>query len=109
MKPNDLTREIIGAAMRVHTELGPGCLESTYRACLCIELDLLGIDYETELELPITYRGRTIEKAYRIDILVEGVVIVETKAVSKTTDVHESQLLSYLRLKRLPLGLLINF
>lgn len=109
MHPNHITREVIGAAMRVHTALGPGLLESAYRACLCRELELKGMRYEAELVLPIVYLGLTIDKGYRIDMLVEDILIVETKAVSRTTEVHEAQLLSYLRLKRRMVGLLINF
>ena len=109
MTRNGLTREVIGAAMRVHSELGPGLLESTYRSCLCHELRISGIAHESEIALPITYRDLKIEAGYRIDILVEGELIVETKAVSKIVSVHEAQLLSYLRLSRRSVGLLINF
>ena len=109
MQPNELTREIIGAAMRVHSALGPGLLESSYRACVCRDLQLKGILFQTELALPITYLGLTIETAYRVDLLVEDLVIVEIKAVTNLIPVHESQLLSYLRHGRKSVGLLINF
>ena len=109
MKPNAITREVIGAAMRVHTALGPGLLESAYRACLARELQLRGLRYETEVPVPVTYRGLTIPTAYRMDLLVEDVVIVETKALSRMTEQHEAQLLSHLRLSGQTLGLLINF
>ena len=109
MTTNDITRDIIGAAMRVHTALGPGLLESTYRACLCRELELSGLRYLTEVPVPITYRGLTIPTAYRMDVLVEDVVVVETKAVSRVTEAYEAQLLSHLRLSRRTMGLLINF
>ena len=109
MTTNGITREIIGAAMRVHTALGPGLLESTYRACLCRELELSGLRYVTEVPVSITYRGLTIPTAYRMDILVEDAVIVETKAVAKVTEAYEAQLLSHLRLGRRTVGLLINF
>ena len=95
--------------MRVHTALGPGLLESTYRACLCRELELSGLRYLTEVPVPITYRGLTIPTAYRMDVLVEDVVVVETKAVSRVTEAYEAQLLSHLRLSRRTVGLLINF
>jgi GxxExxY protein len=95
--------------MRVHTALGPGLLESTYRACLCRELELSGLRYLTEVPVPITYRGLTIATAYRMDVLVEDVVVVETKAVSRVTEAYEAQLLSHLRLSRRTVGLLINF
>jgi GxxExxY protein len=106
---NEITREIIGASIRVHSALGPGLLESTYRACLCRELEINGMRCQTELALPIIYRGLTIQTGYRIDLLVEDVVIVETKAVAKLSEVHDAQLLSYLRLSRRTVGLLINF
>jgi GxxExxY protein len=106
---NELTREIIGASIRVHSALGPGLLESAYRACLRRELELSGMGCQTELALPITYRGLTIQTGYRIDLLVEDVVIVETKAVAKMSEIHDAQLLSYLRLSRRTVGLLINF
>ena len=109
MHTNEITREVIAAAMRVHSALGPGLLESAYRTCLCRDLQVNGIAYQAELAQPITYLGLTIETAYRIDILVEDTVIVETKAVSRMTEVHEAQLLSYLRLRRRTVGLLINF
>ena len=109
MTTNAITREIIGAAMRVHTALGPGLLESTYRACLCRELELSGLRYLTEVPVPISYRGLTIPTAYRMDVLVEDLVVVETKAVSRVTEAYEAQLLSHLRLSRRTVGLLINF
>ena len=109
MNTNDVTRETIGAAMRVHTALGPGLLESAYRACLGRELELSGLHYQTEVPVAITYRGLTIPTAYRMDLLVEEAVVVETKAVSKITEAHQAQLLSHLRLTRRTVGLLINF
>ena len=109
MQTNEITREIIGAAMRVHSALGPGLLESAYRACMCRELQLKGIRYDAELALPITYLGVPIEAGYRIDLLVEDSVIVELKAVSALAPVHESQVLSYLRLSGRSVRLLINF
>src|SRR5688572_29367382 len=109
MDTNTLTREVIGAAMRVHTALGPGLLESAYRACLARELELQGLRYETEVPVPVIYRGLTIPTAYRMDLLVEEVVIVEIKALSRMTENHEAQLLSHLRLGRRTVGLLINF
>lgn len=109
METNEITHEVIGAAMRIHSALGPGLLESAYRACLCRELHLKNLRYQTELGLPISYLGQTTEVGYRIDLVVEEIVIVEVKAVSRVAPVHESQLLSYLRLSGLPVGLLINF
>lgn len=109
VEPNEITRDVIGAAMRVHTALGAGLLESAYRTCLCRELDLRRLRYQAEVALPITYEGVDIDAGYRIDLLVEDVVVVEIKAVARTNPVHESQLLSYLRLSGRTVGLLINF
>ena len=109
MKTNELTHEIIGAAMKVHSVLGPGLLESAYRACLCHELSLRGLRFQKELPVPIHYLGLIVEVGYRLDILVEDVVIVEVKAVSKAHEVHEQQLLSHLTMGRKSVGLLINF
>jgi GxxExxY protein len=109
MEPNDLPRQIISAAMEVHSTLGPGLLESAYRACLRHELKLRSLESQSEMPLPVTYKGLTLDVAYRLDLLVENVVVVEVKAVSKTTEVHAAQLLSYMRLNRRPVGLLINF
>jgi GxxExxY protein len=101
---NALTHEIIGAAMRIHSALGPGLLESAYRVCLCRELELRGLTYQVEVALPVTYQGVATDAGYRIDLLVEDAVIVELKAVARTTPVHESQLLSHLRLSGKPWG-----
>jgi GxxExxY protein len=104
-----LTGEIISAAIKVHSTLGPGLLESTYRACLQYELQKRGLRVQSEVPVPISYDGVTIDVGYRIDLLVESTVIVELKAVTKLHPVHEAQLLSHLKLSRLEVGLLINF
>ena len=109
MRLNDITGEIIRAAMRVHSALGPGLLESAYRTCLCHDLAQRGLQVKTELPLPVVYDGTRIDAGYRIDLLVAETVIVELKTVSKLMPVHHAQLLSYLRLSRVPVGLLINF
>jgi GxxExxY protein len=106
---NEITSEIIGGAIAVHRELGPGLLESTYEACLALELTCRGLEFEVQRWLPIMYRGTTIENAYRIDLWVENSVVVELKAVEMLLPVHESQVLSYLRLSGCRFGLLINF
>ena len=95
METNELTHEIIGSAMTVHSILGPGLLESAYRSCLCHELTLRGIKWERELPVPVIYKGIKVDIGYRLDILVEGLVVVEVKAISKVTEVHEAQLLSH--------------
>lgn len=109
MTVNETTRAIIGAAIDVHRELGPGLLESAYEACLFCELVEQGLVVERQKELPVHYKGINISCGYRIDILVDGCVVVELKAVERLERIHESQLLSYLKLSGRPVGLLINF
>jgi GxxExxY protein len=106
---NRITEQIIGAAIEVHRTLGPGLLESTYHACLRHELIQRGLDVESEKELPVVYKGIKLDCGYRIDLLVNQAVIVELKAVDELKTIHEAQLLSYLKLSRCPVGLLINF
>jgi GxxExxY protein len=106
---NKLTEAIIGAAISVHRELGPGLLESAYEACLAYELTDRGLRVERQKELPVTYRGHSLDCGYRLDLLIEDLVIVELKAVEKLQPIHEAQLLSYLKLSGAPLGLLLNF
>lgn len=105
----ELTELIIGAAMEVHRLLGPGCLESTYEACLRHELQLRGIGAVKQVRLPIVYKGLTLEEGYRIDLLVADTVVVELKCVDTILPVHEAQLLSYLKLSGKKVGLIINF
>ena len=104
-----LTRRIIGAAMEVHRALGPGLLESAYAACLAQELTILGIAFQREVPLPVTYRGVRLDCGYRLDLIVEDKVILELKAVQEVLPLHEAQLLTYLRLSPYRVGLLINF
>lgn len=104
-----LTNSILSCAYRVHSKLGPGLLERPYRVCLCHELTRLKLRLETEKLLPVEYDGLTVDLAYRIDILVEDSVVVEVKAIEAILPVHEAQLLSYLKLSRKRVGLLINF
>ena len=106
---NELTHDIIGAAIEVHRHLGPGLLESSYRECLCRELLLRGIDFRKEFRLPLQYKGINLDCGYRVDILVEDLVLVELKAIYALAPVHEAQLLTYLRLGGWKVGLLINF
>ncbi len=108
-KLNELTGTIIGAAIRVHRELGPGLLESTYEACLSYELGEAGLVVERQVTLPVRYRDVNLDCGYRIDLLVEKAVIVELKAVDRIEPIHEAQLLSYLKLSGCNVGLLINF
>ena len=106
---NNITETIIGAAMAVHRELGPGLLESTYEVCLAYELVKRGSAIERQKELPVKYRGVKLDCGYRIDLFVEEKVIVELKAVQSLEPIHTAQLLSYLKLSGCRVGLLINF
>ncbi len=105
----EITDKIIGAAIEVHTCLGPGLLESAYQHCLARELTLRGVPYQAEVPLPIEYKGETLECGYRLDLLVADKVIVELKSVETLLPIHEAQLLTYLRLAKRRVGLLINF
>jgi GxxExxY protein len=104
-----LTRQIIGAAIEVHKELGPGLLESAYQTCLAHELNLRGIRFSQEVALPVTYKGKKLDCGYRPDFIVNDKVVVELKAVEKLEPIHEAQLLTYLKLSDCKVGLLINF
>ena len=109
MLHEDITERIIGAAINVHSALGPGLLESTYHACLEHEFMMADLHFESQVALPVVYRDIRLTTGYRLDFVVEQVVIVEIKAVEKLLPVHLAQSLSYLKLKPCPVGLLINF
>ena len=109
MNENDLSREIIGAAIEVHKILGPGLLESAYETALERELDLRGFSVGRQVGLPVVYKDVNCDVGYRIDLLVENKVILEIKSVDALNNIHLAQLLTYLRLSKLKLGLLINF
>jgi GxxExxY protein len=104
-----LTGRIISAAIEVHRHLGPGLLESAYEECLCRELEQRGINFERQVDLPIDYKGYRIGSGYRLDLVVDQRVVVELKAVRQLEKIHEAQLLTYLKLAELKLGLLLNF
>jgi GxxExxY protein len=106
---NAITSQIIGAAISVHDELGPGMLESAYEACMVHELMQRGLRVERQKPLPLVYKGMTIECGYRLDLLVEESVIVELKSVDRIESVHSKQVLTYLKLSGIKVGLLINF
>ena len=106
---NLLSERVIGAAIKVHRELGPGLLESAYEVCLSYELRDCGLMIEAQKPLPVLYRGVKLDCGYRMDIVVEGKIILELKAIERLLPIHEAQLLSYLKLSNLSLGLLINF
>ncbi len=109
MRPNEVSYKVIGAAMAVHSALGAGLLESAYEKALCNEFTQIRLMFRRQVQLPVEYRCVKISPAYRIDFVVEDCVVVEVKAVEKILPVHRAQLLSYIRLAKLPLGLLINF
>jgi GxxExxY protein len=104
-----LTREIIGSAIEVHKELGPGLLESAYEECLCHELSIRGVPFSRQVALPVVYKGVKLDCGYKLDVLVEGKVILELKSVESVLPIHPAQLLTYLRLSGMKLGLLMNF
>jgi GxxExxY protein len=105
----ELTGEIIGAAVAVHRVLGPGVLESAYQTCMCRELTLRNVPFRSQVELPIEYKGFRLDSGYRIDLLVDDRVVVELKSVERILAIHEAQLITYLRLSGIHVGLLINF
>ncbi len=109
MKPNSVSGAIVDAAFKVHTALGPGLLESAYEACLAHELRKRGYDVVTQVLLPVVYDGQIIDAGYRLDLMVNDLVIMELKAAEKVLPIHEAQLLSYLKLSGKPIGLIINF
>ena len=109
LENNEITQRIIGAAIEVHRGLGPGLLESTYEACLAFELADRGLAVERQKALPVVYRGVRLDCGYRIDLLVEDRIIVEVKAIEDLLPIHKAQFLSYLKLSRCEVGLLINF
>ena len=109
MELNEISAQVVDAAIRVHSVLGPGLLENAYEACLAHELQKRGLSVERQLGLPVVYEGVRIDLGYRLDLLVEQRVIVELKAVDTLTRLHQAQLLSYLKLSGKKVGLLINF
>ncbi len=104
-----LGKEILGAAIEVHRQLGPGLLESSYEACLEYELKLRGIQTRRQAVLPICYKGLQLDEGYRLDLLVDGQIVLELKAVEKMNDIHMAQIITYLRLSQCKLGYLLNF
>jgi GxxExxY protein len=109
MELNQISGQIVDAAMKVHSALGPGLLESAYEACLLFELHRRGLKAARQVELPVVYEGVRIDVGYRLDLLVEGSVVVELKAVEEVAPLHKAQIISYLKLGGYKLGLLINF
>src|SRR5947209_18463371 len=106
---NEISRMILDAAFRVHSAVGPGLLEKAYEACLAYELRRAGLDVKTQVALPLVYKELRIDIAYRLDLLVNDLVVIELKSVDALAAIHQAQLISYLKLSRKKLGLLINF
>ena len=109
MKFSLLSNRVIGSAIKVHRVLGPGLLESAYEQCLAHELKLNGIDFKIQQPFPIEYKGIQLDCGYRVDLIVEGEIIIELKSVAALTGIHEAQLLTYMKLAGIKQGFLINF
>jgi GxxExxY protein len=106
---DELSEKVIGACIEIHRHLGPGLLESAYEECLCHELSLAGVKFERQKTLPVSYKSVKLDCGYRLDVVLEGSLIVELKTVDQLLPIHEAQLLTYLKLSGISLGLLINF
>jgi GxxExxY protein len=104
-----LAKMAVDAAFALHTELGPGLLEAAYEGCFVYEMDLRGVKYQRQLPVPLNYKGKLIEVGFRADVVIEQKLLIELKAVEKVLPVHKAQVITYLKLMRFPLGLLINF
>ena len=109
MDINELSSNIIGGAIEVHKTLGPGLLESTYEECLCYELSLRGLSFEKQKPLAVSYKGIKLDCGYKLDVVVDNLIILELKSCKKIEPIHKAQLLTYLKLSGLNLGLLLNF
>lgn len=109
MRKDPLTEKVIGCAIEVHSVIGPGLLESTYQQCLARELSLNNVSFQLEQSMPVAYKGVALDCGYRIDLLVDGRLIVELKSVERLNNAHKAQLLTYMRLANMRTGLLMNF
>jgi GxxExxY protein len=109
MEINELTERVIGACIEIHKTLGPGLLESAYEECLCHELRLARMEFERQRPLPVGYKGVKLDCGYRLDVIVENKLIVELKSVERLAPIHDAQLLTYLKLSGMTVGLIINF
>jgi GxxExxY protein len=105
----ELTQQIIGAAIEVHRAIGPGLLENVYEECLCHELTLRGISFQRQTPIPVVYKGKNLDCSYRLDLIVEDKVILELKCINRVLPVHEAQLLTYMKLMNMRVGFIINF
>ena len=106
---HELSRRVIGCAIEVHRNLGPGLLESTYQQCLAHEMYLSGLSFQAQMPMPVYYKGVNLDCGYRLDFLIEEFLVVELKAVEAISNLHQAQLLTYMRLAEAPIGLVINF
>jgi GxxExxY protein len=106
---DELSKKVIGCAIEVHRELGPGLLESAYEQCLAAELSLSRIPFQVQVDLPVSYKGTRLDCGYRIDLLVDKQLIVELKCIEQLLKIHEAQILTYMRLAKVNVGLLMNF
>jgi GxxExxY protein len=109
LRHEELTEKIIGSAIEVHRAIGPGLFESVYEECLCQEMTLRGLKFRRQVFVPVIYKGVEIDCKYRLDLLVEELVVLELKTVDRVLPIHEAQLLTYMRLLSKPVGLIINF
>ncbi len=109
VKFDELSNKVIGCAIEAHKNLGPGLLESAYERCLSYELTAAGLRHETQKELPLEYKGLKLDSGYRIDLVIENEIVVEIKSVDKILPIHEAQILTYMKLAGIKVGLLINF
>ncbi len=109
MHENEISKIILDICLKIHKELGPGLFESVYESILCYELSKSGLSFQAQVEIPVKYDGKLFEKGFRADIIVAGKVLIELKSVEKLTDVHKKQVLTYLKLTGIKLGLLVNF
>ncbi|HEX4844874.1 MAG TPA: GxxExxY protein [Geothrix sp.] len=105
----EITEKVLGAAIEVHKHLGPGLLESTYEACLCHELEIRGLSFQRQVQLPLEYKGLHVQAAFRLDLVVEDKIIVELKSQDGIHPIHEAQLMTYMKLTGIRVGLLLNF
>lgn len=106
---NEISYQIVGAAIEVHKQVGPGLLESVYHSCLVDELENIGLEVESQVHVPVNYKGKNLGGMLKLDLLINNLIIIELKAVDTIIDLYKAQLLSYLKLARMPKGLLINF
>jgi GxxExxY protein len=109
LRYEELTEQILGAVIEVHKVLGPGLMESAYEECLCHELNLRSLRFERQITVPVSYKGVNLDCGYKLDLLIENKVILELKCVERISSIHETQLLTYIKLLNKPVGFIINF